>query len=215
MRVPTVLILGLVLTGCGTLYDAPPERPIKPASKMSSEELCREALRLSDDPFLDPDTRDAVTERMRIRGCRIPMAAWPHSASVTASVVPPTPPSLPKVRGVWSSNFTIEAAPSFWDYLKRGSSPRGRGKGIWSIAQESDAARAPQAYSQARQTTITGSNGARDEFFWASPKTSDPVVFDLILGLPAKRPWPSCSASRQNLLDLKIFSCPCRSLHFL
>lgn len=75
MRVLTVLILGLALTGCGTLYDAPPERPMpmKLAKEVpSSEDWCREAQLLADTPLLDLDTRDAVLERMRIRGCPIP-----------------------------------------------------------------------------------------------------------------------------------------------
>lgn len=75
MRALTVLILGLALTGCGTLYDAPPERPMKLAREAPSEKWCREALLLADDPLLDPDTKDAVIERMKIRGCPMPMAA--------------------------------------------------------------------------------------------------------------------------------------------
>lgn len=75
MRVLNLLIIGLALTGCGTLYDAPPERPMKLAKEVPSEEWCREALLLADDPLLDPDKRDAVLERMKIRGCPMPMAA--------------------------------------------------------------------------------------------------------------------------------------------
>ena len=74
MRALTVLILGLALTGCGTLYDAPPERPMKLASE-PSQKWCREALLLADDPLLDPDTKDAVIGRMKIRGGPMPMAA--------------------------------------------------------------------------------------------------------------------------------------------
>jgi hypothetical protein len=75
MRALTVLMLGLALTGCGTLYDAPPERPMKLAREAPSEKWCREALLLADDPLLDPDTKDTVIERMKIRGCPMPMAA--------------------------------------------------------------------------------------------------------------------------------------------
>ena len=75
MRALTVLILGLALTGCGSLYDAPPERPMKLVREAPSEKWCREALLLADGPLLDPDTKDAVIERMKIRGCPMPMAA--------------------------------------------------------------------------------------------------------------------------------------------
>jgi hypothetical protein len=76
MRVLNLLIIGLALTGCGTLYDAPPEKPMmKLARETPSKKWCREALLLADDPLLDPDTKDTVIERMKIRGCPMPMAA--------------------------------------------------------------------------------------------------------------------------------------------
>jgi hypothetical protein len=75
MRGLTVLILGLALTGCGTLYDAPPERPMKLASEMPSQKWCHDALLLMDNPFFDPDTKDAVVKEMERRRCPMPMAA--------------------------------------------------------------------------------------------------------------------------------------------
>jgi hypothetical protein len=74
MRALTVLILGLALTGCGTLYDAPPERLMKLASE-PSQKWCHDALLLMDNPFFDPDTKDAVVKEMRSRRCPMPMAA--------------------------------------------------------------------------------------------------------------------------------------------
>ena len=73
MRGLNVLILGLALAGCGTLYDAPPERPMKLASETPSEKWCHDALLLMDNPFFDPDTKDAVAKEMESRRCRIPM----------------------------------------------------------------------------------------------------------------------------------------------
>jgi uncharacterized protein YceK len=74
MRVLTVLTLGLALTGCGTLYDAPPEKPMKLASDdVSSQKWCHDALLLMDNPFFDPDSKDAVAKEMKIHECRIPM----------------------------------------------------------------------------------------------------------------------------------------------
>jgi hypothetical protein len=73
MRVLTVLILGLALTGCGTLYDAPPQRPMKLASDdVSSQKWCHNALLLMDSPVFDPDSKAAVAKEMKIRGCPIP-----------------------------------------------------------------------------------------------------------------------------------------------
>lgn len=48
---------------------------MKLAREAPLEKWCREALLLADDPLLDPDTKDAVIERMKIRGCPMPMAA--------------------------------------------------------------------------------------------------------------------------------------------
>ena len=73
MRVLVLLILGLALASCGTLYDAPPQKPMKLASETSPQEWCRDALLLVDNPFYEPDTKDAVEEEMRRRHCPAPM----------------------------------------------------------------------------------------------------------------------------------------------
>jgi hypothetical protein len=73
MRVLALLILGLALANCGTLYDAPPEKPMKLASETSPQEWCRDALLLEDNPFYDPDTKGAVEEEMKRRRCSVPM----------------------------------------------------------------------------------------------------------------------------------------------
>jgi hypothetical protein len=72
MRVLTVLMLGLALTGCGTLYDAPPERPMKLASE-PSQKWCDKAHLLFGDPLLDADSRQAVLEAMKNHGCVLHM----------------------------------------------------------------------------------------------------------------------------------------------
>ena len=46
MQVLILFILGLALTGCDTLYDAPPQEPMKLASGMSPQEWCRDAFLL-------------------------------------------------------------------------------------------------------------------------------------------------------------------------
>jgi hypothetical protein len=75
MQVLILLILGLALTGCGTLYDAPPQRPMKLASGMSPQEWCRDAFLLMDSPFFDPDTKEAVVDEMIRRRCSTLMGA--------------------------------------------------------------------------------------------------------------------------------------------
>jgi len=64
IQVLILLILGLALTGCDTLYDAPPEKPMKLASGMSTQEWCRDAFLLMDSPYFDPDTKEAVMDEM-------------------------------------------------------------------------------------------------------------------------------------------------------
>jgi len=69
MQVLILLVVGLGLAGCGSLYDAPPEKPMKLADEMSPQEWCRDAFLLMDSPFFDPDTKEAVGEEMRRRRC--------------------------------------------------------------------------------------------------------------------------------------------------
>ena len=75
MQALILLILGLALTGCGPLYDAPPQKPTKLASGMSPQEWCRDAFLLMDSPFFDPDTKEAVVDEMLRRRCSTLMGA--------------------------------------------------------------------------------------------------------------------------------------------
>ena len=75
MQALILLILGLALTGCGPLYDGPPQKPMKLASGMSPQEWCRDAFLLMDSPFFDPDTKEAVVDEMIRRRCSILMDA--------------------------------------------------------------------------------------------------------------------------------------------
>jgi len=68
------LILGLALTGCDTLNDAP-QKPTKLASGMSPQEWCRDAFLLMDSPYFDPDTKEAVVDEMIRRRCSTLMGA--------------------------------------------------------------------------------------------------------------------------------------------
>ena len=74
IQVLILLILGLALTGCDTLYDAPPEKPMKLASGMS-QEWCHDAFLLMDSPYFDPDTKEAVMDEMIRRRCSTLMGA--------------------------------------------------------------------------------------------------------------------------------------------
>ena len=69
MQVLILLVVGFGLAGCGSLYDASPQKPMKSADEMSPQEWCRDAFLLMESPFFDPDTKEAVVEEMRRRRC--------------------------------------------------------------------------------------------------------------------------------------------------
>jgi hypothetical protein len=75
MQVLILLLLGLTLAGCDTLYDAPPQKPTKLAGGMSTQEWCRDAFLLMDSQFFDPDTKEAVMNEMIKRRCSVTMGA--------------------------------------------------------------------------------------------------------------------------------------------